>query len=74
MNPRTDFFKLAQEICRPLSREEHQALSEAPQPPRLTDAELDDLHREIVEDRLHRSRLEREYRAAEMQREKREGY
>jgi len=57
-----------------LTPEEQQGLAEAPLEPRLTPEEVDALFAEIEADRLHRSRLERQERALEMDRELKTGY
>lgn len=54
--------------------EEQQALADAPEVPRLTPAELEDLWQEIQESRRLREHLDRGWRVAELQREKTTGY
>lgn len=54
--------------------EEETAMRDAPEVPRLTPAELEDLWREIQESRRLQSHLSRVERASELAREKATGY
>lgn len=59
---------------KPLTKEEQQAMRDAPEVPRLTPAELEDLWQEIQESRRLQSHLSRVERASELAREKKDGY
>lgn len=56
------------------TKDEQQALNDAPEVPRLTPDELEDLWQEIQESRRLQSHLSRVERASELAREKATGY